>query len=177
MMPITLFDVDHSSPINSIFEISGGAWMARKTLGRSMDWTLYVNGIAITGGSLTSSDSFTSAKPFDFADGFGGTSVLTVPVAVGDVINLEIVKTSTFADFVGVDMTIAPLPDDLNGDVDRSGCVDTTDLDMVISCFGQTAPLFPPCDDADVAPPPEGDGVVNILDISFVAGNLGNGCP
>ena len=60
----------------------------------------------------------------------------------------------------------------LGGDVDGNGEVETTDLDMVISCFGQTAPLLPPCDDADVAPPPDGDGMVNLLDILLVGSNF-----
>ena len=60
------------------------------------------------------------------------------------------------------------IPSDLDGD----GDVDMDDLDVVVSCSGQTAPLVPPCDAADVAPPPDGDGVINILDISFVGSNF-----
>jgi len=58
------------------------------------------------------------------------------------------------------------------GDIDGDSDVDRDDLGIVVSCFGQTAPLTPPCDAADVAPPPDGDGVVNILDISFVGSNF-----
>ena len=58
------------------------------------------------------------------------------------------------------------------GDLDGDGNVDMDDLGIVVSCFGQTAPLAPPCDAADVAPPPDGDGVINILDISFVGSNF-----
>jgi len=58
------------------------------------------------------------------------------------------------------------------GDLDDDGDVDRDDLNIVVGCFGQTAPLAPPCDAADVAPPPDGDGVINILDISFVGSNF-----
>jgi hypothetical protein len=54
-------------------------------------------------------------------------------------------------------------------DLDGDGDVDMDDLMGVVMCFGQTAPFAPSCDIADVAtPPPLGDGVINILDISFV---------
>ncbi|MGR3317106.1 MAG: hypothetical protein ACUZ8O_01310 [Candidatus Anammoxibacter sp.] len=42
-----------------------------------------------------------------------------------------------------------------------------TALDMVSSCFGLT-PSDPGCEDADVAPL-GGDGIINILDVSFIA--------
>ena len=47
-------------------------------------------------------------------------------------------------------------------------CVDETDISIVLGCFGQTAPLFSPCDDADASPAPDGDGAVNILDLTYV---------
>lgn len=96
--------VTWTSPINGVVRISGGVWLAYKGNGRSMNWTLFVNGALITGGNLTFNDSFTSSNPFNFTAGSGGTAALTVPVAVGDVINLELVKTSGFAEFVGVDL-------------------------------------------------------------------------
>ena len=68
-----------------------------------------------------------------------------------------------------------PVPDPgtgIPGDLDGDSDVGRADLDIVISCFGRVSPLFPPCDDADVAPPPDGDGVINILDISFVGSSF-----
>ncbi len=62
----------------------------------------------------------------------------------------------------------ASIPGNLDGDSD----VDMDDLMIVVGCFGQSAPLAPPCDAADLAPPPSGDGVINILDLSFVGSNF-----
>lgn len=56
------------------------------------------------------------------------------------------------------------IPGDLNGD----DIVDTDDLNIVLGCFGQTVAANPACAIADVAPPPDGDGFINILDISYI---------
>ena len=56
------------------------------------------------------------------------------------------------------------------GDLDGDGDVDQDDLGIVVSCFGQFVADNPDCAIADVAPPP--DGVVNILDVSFVVSNF-----
>ncbi len=50
--------------------------------------------------------------------------------------------------------------------------MDIDDLQIVVDCFGQFVVDNPDCAIADVAPPPDGDGVVNILDISFVGSNF-----
>jgi len=63
-------------------------------------------------------------------------------------------------------LVVLPLDGDLNGD----GVVDIDDLAIAISCFGQSVATNPPCAIADVAPPP--DGLVNILDVSFIGSNF-----
>ena len=59
-----------------------------------------------------------------------------------------------------------------SGDLDDDGDVDMDDLNIVASCFGQMVDANPACEFADVAPPPDGDGVINILDVSFVVNNF-----
>ncbi len=56
--------------------------------------------------------------------------------------------------------------------LDDDGAVDQDDLGIVVNCFGQVVAENPGCTIADVAPPPDGDGVVNILDVSFVGRNI-----
>lgn len=99
--------VSWTSPFNTEIQISGGIWLANKAAGRSMAWTLYVNNSPVSSGNLTSSDPFNSDNHFLFENGTGGPSALSHVVSAGDIINLEIVKTSTYADFVGIDLTIS----------------------------------------------------------------------
>ena len=96
-----------TSPIGGTATISGDTWQARKSLSRSNSWTLFHNGTAITGGSVTSSDSFTSSSPFLFQNGSGGAGVLTFPVAAGDTVMFQAVRISGAGDFVGVDLSIS----------------------------------------------------------------------
>ena len=107
-VPFTDAGVSWTSPADGDVAISGGLWLARKTLGRSMDWRLKINGTLISDGSLTSTDSFTSVNPFDFAVGSGGAGALNFPVVAGDVIDLEVVQApaSPFAEFVGINLAI-----------------------------------------------------------------------
>ncbi|MEE8302485.1 MAG: LamG domain-containing protein, partial [Candidatus Tectomicrobia bacterium] len=58
------------------------------------------------------------------------------------------------------------------GDLDGDGDVDQDDLGIVVNCFGQFVADTPDCAIADVAPPPNGDGVINILDVSFVGSHF-----
>jgi hypothetical protein len=98
-------NVTWTSPLAGIVTVSGGAWMG-KNQGRSADWFLYHNAAQLTGGSLFTGDPYSSATPFDFATGSGGAGVLTFPVAVGDTIRFEIVRTHMFGEFIGVDFRV-----------------------------------------------------------------------
>lgn len=91
--------VTWTSPFSGVADIDGGVWMMRD-IGRSMDWKLFLNAVLLDSGTVFSGDSFSSVSPDPFD--------VLVPVTVGDVIGLELVKSGTsFADFVGVDLRIA----------------------------------------------------------------------
>ncbi len=98
--------VGWTSPIDGVVTISGGVWLADFTGSRAMDWSILVNRIVISTGSLTPTSPFSSSAPFRFEDGSGGQAVLTFEVSVGDVVTVEFSKASTLATFVGIDFTI-----------------------------------------------------------------------
>jgi uncharacterized repeat protein (TIGR01451 family) len=104
--PSPLAGVTWTSPVDDVITIAGGVWLVDITGFRNMNWTMYLNGSPLTSGSLTFETPYRSIAPFRFEDGSGGPGALTQTVSIGDVITLEFVKTSTFASFVGVDLTI-----------------------------------------------------------------------
>jgi hypothetical protein len=93
--------------------LSGHVWKMRTNIGRTIEWRLTLNGTTFTGGLLTEANPYTSANPFNLADGSGGASALTFPVAVGDVISLEAGRTppGVDSDFVGVNLSISVVPE------------------------------------------------------------------
>jgi hypothetical protein len=117
-----------TSPVSGETTISGGVWKMRKNIGRVIDWHLTVNGVIVTGGTLSESDPYTSTNPFNFAAGFGGPSVLNLYVTAGDIIGIEAgFPVEPFhSDFVGVDLTFAVIPS-LLGDYNANGTVDAAD--------------------------------------------------
>jgi hypothetical protein len=101
-----------TSPISGIATITGDTWLARKSLGRSDDWFVLVNGLVVTDGVVSSTDSYTSANPFLFSNGSGGASVLTFPVSVGTTVDFEAIRApGDDGDFVGVDLSISVVPE------------------------------------------------------------------
>ena len=103
----TRSNVTWTSPISGTIGITGGVWLMRN-LGRNMDWRILVNGTPITGERLLFSQTgtFNSGNPFDYSLGTGGSGALSQAVGVGDVISLELFRQNSWADFVGVDLTI-----------------------------------------------------------------------
>jgi hypothetical protein len=111
-----------TAPSGATVSIRGAVWLARD-IGRSNDWKLYRNETLLSQGSLTSDDVHSRAEPFPFADGSGGIAAITdIAVEEGDQLRLEIVRTSTSGEFVGVRMRV------VCGDVSDTSTTTTTML-------------------------------------------------
>jgi uncharacterized protein (DUF608 family) len=91
-----------TSPLRGKVRISGGLWTVRN-LGRVQKWELRKNGRPFTEGLIAWGP--TSAAPQSFAMGSGGEAALTLPVEVGDVLELRL-DQAVGNDFVGVDLRI-----------------------------------------------------------------------
>ena len=101
-----LTNVTWTSPTNGTINISGNAWLGVDR-GRGNQWNLLLNGSIFTSGSISSGDPFNRSNPFDFSAGSGGASALqNLPVSSGDVIELQIIKTSGSGEFTGVNLAI-----------------------------------------------------------------------
>jgi hypothetical protein len=99
-------NVTWTSPGAGSIAIAGSVWMGRD-IGRGNHWALSHNGVMLTQGDIFSGDVFSRANPFNFASGTGGAAVLTNrSVATGDVITLQLDKTSPAGDYTGVNFTI-----------------------------------------------------------------------
>jgi hypothetical protein len=100
-----------TSPLTGNIDVSGGVWMGRD-IGRGNHWDISLNGISLTGGDIFSGDPFNRSNPFAFSAGSGGPTVLNqIPVAVGDVLKLQITRTSEPGDYAGVNLTITAIPE------------------------------------------------------------------
>ncbi|MCL4220140.1 MAG: hypothetical protein KJZ65_02100 [Phycisphaerales bacterium] len=90
--------------------VTGGLWIGRD-IGRSMNWEVFLNGTILTGGFLASGDAYSSANPFEFNQGYGGTNALTnLSVTAGDVLELRFTTQTNAGDFVVIDMTVENIP-------------------------------------------------------------------
>jgi hypothetical protein len=103
-------NVAWTSPILGTVDVTGYVWMARD-IGRSNEWSVWLGGTQLTSGMVASGDPYSRATPFDLAAGSGGASALDdVAVAPGDVVMLQVARTSFYGDFVGVNLTITATP-------------------------------------------------------------------
>jgi len=96
--------VTWTSPVGANVRIEGGVWRTNPEDGRSMTWTLRLNGAALSSGEVTPANPYSSSSPFLYRDGSGGPGAVNFAVVPGDVITLEL--TSSFAGFIGVDLRI-----------------------------------------------------------------------
>jgi hypothetical protein len=102
-----------TSPLNGTIDISGGVWEGRDwdDAGggfRGNQWNLYVRDVLISSGTVEGGDPYSSNNPFPFSLGSGGASAVTgIQVSRNDVVRLELVRTSVWGDYVGVNFRIA----------------------------------------------------------------------
>ncbi len=150
--------------------ISGAVWLGRD-IGRSADWRVSVNLGRRTGGSLSDGDPYSSANPFNLADGDGGPGALRgVIVVPGDQVALALTPTSQAGEFVVIDnLTVDFVPIACFGDVNGDNLVNFADLNIVLSNFGHSGTPIP--GDANL------DDVVNFTDLNLVLSNFGVPCP
>jgi len=97
--------VEWTSPVSGDVTITGGTWLMRQR--NPVNWSLTLNGVSFTGGTLLGDGTYTSSNIFNYADGSGGLGALTVPVVIGDKINLVLSEPFGYGgEFVGVDLSI-----------------------------------------------------------------------
>ena len=103
--------VTWTSPMDGVVDVAGGVWMGRD-FGRSNHWSLFLNGVLISGGDIWTGDPYDRANPYDFAVGSGGAAALNdIPVVTGDVVALQITRTTSSGDYVGVNFTVTAIPE------------------------------------------------------------------
>jgi hypothetical protein len=88
--------------------ITGGVWLGRDS-GRDVLWSLWIDGVPVTDGTLHSGDAYDRSNPFSLQNGSGGSGPLTnVSVFPGTLIVLVLTPApwTSGGEFVGVDMTV-----------------------------------------------------------------------
>lgn len=95
-------NVTWTSPVTGVVAVTGAIWMGRD-IGRSNHWSLSRNGTLLTGGDIASGDPYSRAAPMSFASGSGGAGAIAgIAVNAGDVLELDLTKTSTPGDYAVV---------------------------------------------------------------------------
>lgn len=106
-------NVTWTSPVNTVVDITGGTWLAVNFGDRGSVWSIWLNNVLLTSGTITSFSAYNHYSPFDFAAGSGGAAALTgISLHQGDVVKLQFDKTSRWGAMNGVSLTIAEaIPD------------------------------------------------------------------
>lgn len=172
-----------SGPANVLFtvprtgrlSIRGGTWIGRD-IGRAVVWTIFLNGVALSSGTLSSGDVYSGATPFEFTAGSGGlTAVSDIVVTENDhlVVWFDTTSSSSFGDFVGIEatVTIEKCPADYSG-TEEVDVLDFLDfIDDFSACDGQVEPCG-----TYGNPDINGDTIIDILDFLDFLDAFGQGC-
>ena len=106
--PDVFVGVVWTSPVSATVDISGAVWYAMTGFNRSADWQIRLNDTVLTSGTVAAGDGSSSSSPFDLLDGTGGSSPLqSIAVTPVDKITLEFISLTSFAAFIGVDLTVS----------------------------------------------------------------------
>jgi hypothetical protein len=130
-----------TSPFNGTINLSGSAWLGRKTLGRSDKWTLLRGANVLSTGQVLATDAYSRSNPFYFVNGSGGAGVLhNLPINKGETIKLLIEKVpSSTAELMGVNFTITKATE--IGDTDGDGLAESQGLSVQITAPKNNARL------------------------------------
>lgn len=105
-------NVTWTSPVNGFASVSGSVWMDDFFSARGNQWNLYIKGALVSSGQLSGTDPYSRSSPFNLAAGSGGGSpLLNIPVNVGDVVNLELVRTTFDGYFIGTELSVSAVPE------------------------------------------------------------------
>ena len=86
-----------TSPMAGVADVNLGLWLAR-SIGRSNHFAFYLNDALLTEGDLFDGDAFDRANPFHYSN--------SLNLSQGDVLRLDVIKTSVFAEFTGVNWSV-----------------------------------------------------------------------
>ncbi len=157
-----------TSPGQGSVRVTGGVWLARN-IGRAVNWALYVNGARRTGGPLFDGDAYDRANPFLFGAGDGGASgAKGIIVQPGDAVALRLETPGGSGEFVGIDLTVTFTAIACLGDANGDNAVTFSDLNIVLSNFGQSGVGLP--GDVNL------DDEVNFSDLNLVLSTFGTTC-
>ncbi|MCX5805515.1 MAG: VPLPA-CTERM sorting domain-containing protein [Proteobacteria bacterium] len=94
-------DITWTSPISGVASISGGVWHTRDW-GRTNNWYIYINGVQLASGSVSSGGSDSRNNPSLFTTGY---DLDNISISIGDIIQLHLSGQGT-GDYAGVNLTI-----------------------------------------------------------------------